>query len=81
MSEPSLRIEFSPRERQIAELVGDGFSYKEIGAALGIEATTVRSHMVRMAKKADLEGDRALEPRLQVFAVVCHERWERNRRR
>lgn len=77
--DPILRIQFSPREREIAELIGDGESYKQIGAALGIAMTTVRSHVVRMSKKIDTEGDRALEPRLQVFAYIMHERWSKRR--
>jgi DNA-binding NarL/FixJ family response regulator len=76
---PTLRIELSRREREIAELVGDGFSYKEIGARVRprIEAATVRVYVNRAARKIDLEGDRALDARLQVFAYIWYERWSR----
>lgn len=75
MTEDGHQVRFSKRERQIADLVGDGQSYKQIGATLEIDPSTVRSHVVRMAKKCDLEGDRALEPRMEVFKHVWFERW------
>lgn len=76
---PRLRTHFSPRERQIAELIGDGESYAQIGEGLGLSPNTVRSYVRRMAAKVDMEGDRAMEPRLQVFALVMFERWSRRR--
>lgn len=77
--EPILRIEFSTREREIAELIGDNESYAEIAAALHIEACTVRTHVVRMAQKIDIDGERPLPPRHTVSMYIMHERWSRRR--
>ena len=40
------------------QLVADGQSNKEIGAALGLSALTVKSHLARIARKLGT-GDRA----------------------
>lgn len=76
---PILRVELSPRERQIAELIGDGESYQQIGCSLGISTNSVRSYVNRMANKIDVDSERALEPRFQVFVLIMHERWSRRR--
>jgi DNA-binding NarL/FixJ family response regulator len=75
--DPILRVDFSPRERQIAELIGDGETYDQIGRSLRISACTVRTHVVRMSNKIDTE--RALPPRHSVYAYVMHERWSKRR--
>lgn len=77
--EPFLRYQFSCREREIAELIGDGESYEQIATALRLSPNTVRSHVNRMALKVDMDGDKALEPRFAVFVIVMHERWSRRR--
>lgn len=41
----------SPREREIAALLVAGRTHKEIARALGLEATTVRSHMHALHRK------------------------------
>lgn len=48
----------SGREVEVLQLVGDGRSNKEIGAALGLSALTVKSHLARIARKLGT-GDRA----------------------
>ena len=72
---PTLLRAFTPKERQIAELVGDGLTYQQIGAALAppIAACTVRSYVIRMAIKIDV-GGRTLEPQRAVFMMVMQER-------
>jgi two-component system NarL family response regulator len=37
--------ELTPRQRQILEMIVDGLSYKEVGAALHISENTVKYHM------------------------------------
>lgn len=41
----------SERERDVAELVVDGFTYKEIGQRLFISAKTVEYHVARMRQR------------------------------
>jgi DNA-binding NarL/FixJ family response regulator len=79
IQDPFLRVEFSPREREVAELVGDGESYDQIAAALGISSCTVRTHVVRMANKIDIDSERPLPPRHTVTMYIMHERWSRRR--
>ena len=38
------------RMRQVAQMTLDGYTFPEIGAELGIDAETVRSHMTRLRK-------------------------------
>lgn len=76
---PTLLRAFTPRERQIAERIGDGLSYRQIGAAMDppIAASTVRSYCIRMAVKVDV-GDNALEPHRAISMLVMHERAARD---
>lgn len=48
----------SAREVQVLQLVAEGKSNKDIGAALGLSALTVKSHLARIARKLGT-GDRA----------------------
>jgi DNA-binding CsgD family transcriptional regulator len=50
MPEPGLQ--FSAREAQIAELVAQGRSTKQIASMLGLSANTVRNHRSKILKKA-----------------------------
>jgi DNA-binding NarL/FixJ family response regulator len=50
--------QLSSREIVVLEQVADGKTNKEIGAALGISALTVKSHLARIGKKLET-GDRA----------------------
>lgn len=72
---PSLRSPFSPRERQVADLIGVNKSYREIAAALDLSVHTVRSFTVRMSAKIDFGREPAPEPRTAVYAYVIHERY------
>jgi len=44
----------TPRERQVARLVGEGLSNKEIARQLCIEVTTVKNHVHNMLRKLDV---------------------------
>jgi DNA-binding NarL/FixJ family response regulator len=44
----------TPRERQVARLVGEGLSNKEIGRHLCIEVTTVKNHVHNILRKLDV---------------------------
>jgi DNA-binding NarL/FixJ family response regulator len=43
--------EITPREREVLELVAQGFSNAEIGEALSLERTTVKTHVQRILAK------------------------------
>ena len=72
---PRLRTPFTPRERQVADLIGDNKSYQEIGEALGLSPHTVRAYVIQMAMKIDFCREPAPEPRLAVYSFVLHERF------
>lgn len=55
----SLRL-LTPRERQVAELVGRGYSTAEIAAELFISPRTVESHVANMLGRLDLRSRRQL---------------------
>lgn len=44
------------RERQVASLVGEGLSNKEIASRLCIEVTTVKNHVHNILRKLDVAG-------------------------
>jgi DNA-binding NarL/FixJ family response regulator len=44
----------TPRERDVVRLVADGRSNEEIGAALGISAKTVETHLARLFERVDV---------------------------
>jgi two-component system, NarL family, nitrate/nitrite response regulator NarL len=50
----------TPRERQIAELVSEGLSNKEIGRRLGLSAGTIRVHLHRIYQKLAINNRTAL---------------------
>jgi DNA-binding NarL/FixJ family response regulator len=53
-----LADQLSDREVEVLQHVANGRSNKEIGAALGLSALTVKSHLARIARKVGT-GDRA----------------------
>lgn len=55
---PAALLALSERERQIVQGLANGLSNTDIGAALGISALTVKSHLARIGGKLQL-GDRA----------------------
>lgn len=46
----------TPRERQVAQLVGEGLSNKEIARRLCIEVPTVKNHVHNILRKLDVPG-------------------------
>ncbi len=51
MAGPSAELKISVRELEIARMVADGFSDKEIAWRLGVEVSTVRTHLKRVFAK------------------------------
>jgi DNA-binding NarL/FixJ family response regulator len=52
--------EFTPRETEVLVRIGEGFSTKEIAAALGISGRTVDAHRASIMKKLGLHNSHAL---------------------
>jgi len=44
----------TPREREVLQLIARGLSNREIGAALGVEESTIRTHVKRILMKLEL---------------------------
>lgn len=44
-------VELTPRQRQVARLIHEGFTYAEIGERLGVSARTVEGHATRLKEK------------------------------
>lgn len=49
-------VNLTPRERQIAPLIGNGMTSKQIGAKLGISHRTVDVHRARLMKKFNVNN-------------------------
>lgn len=75
MSEHEL-APLSPRQRQIAELIADGFTNKVICAKLRIAHGTLRIHIRRIADKLNLDCSK--DVRVQVTWLVIDARYEEN---
>jgi DNA-binding NarL/FixJ family response regulator len=54
------RIAFTPRQKEVLEMLVDGRSNKELGVPLGIEARTVKAHVARLMRKAGVQSRVAL---------------------
>jgi two-component system, NarL family, response regulator NreC len=50
----------TPREREVLQLVAEGFTNREIGERLGVAAKTVDVHRTSVMKKLDLHSAQAL---------------------
>ncbi len=52
----SVQVELTARQIQILEMVVDGFTYKEVGAALHVSENTVKYHMGEILKRLHLKN-------------------------
>lgn len=66
----ALRRKLSRRQCEVAILVADGFSNKQIGAKLGLSLETIRAYTKRIATRLQLDRSRGLRP--QITTVVIH---------
>jgi two-component system nitrate/nitrite response regulator NarL len=57
---PGGRVASTPREQEVLDLLVTGRSNKEIGVPLGIKARTVKSHVSKLMRKADVRSRVAL---------------------
>jgi DNA-binding NarL/FixJ family response regulator len=60
--------ELTPRQRQILEMIAQGASYKEVGAALHVSENTVKYHMGEILQRLHVKN------RAQVLAYVLRNR-------
>ena len=51
---------FTPREREVLNLLAEGNSNREIGEALGIDIATVKAHVSRLMRKVGVDNRVAL---------------------
>ena len=65
---PADSIQFTPREREVVDLIAVGLSNKEIAESLHISSYTVKSHVHNILEKL------ALSTRLQIAAFVHKEK-------
>ncbi len=61
--------DLTPTQRKVAELVGVGACYKDIGAALGMQRATARAHVVAIAAK--LPSDDVTAYRRVMIWAIC----------
>lgn len=60
VTEAHLHTELTPRERQVLELVEQGFKNREIAAELGIRPGTVKIHLKHIFEKTGIHGRHGL---------------------
>lgn len=60
----SSQLQLTPRERQVVDYIGAGFSHKKAGRALGITEKTVSNYAHGIAQR--IEGDGM--PRAKIIA-------------
>jgi DNA-binding NarL/FixJ family response regulator len=63
-----LEVELTPRQRQILEMIAEGASYKEVGAALHVSENTVKYHMGEILQRLHVRN------REQVVAYALRNR-------
>lgn len=63
LKEPS-EVELSPREREIARLVSDGYTNGDAAEALGISPWTVATHLRRVFGKLNVRSRAQMVARL-----------------
>ena len=63
----------TPREREVLQLVAEGFTNREIGERIGIAAKTVDVHRTSLMKKLDLHSAAALTRFALRRGLISHE--------
>jgi DNA-binding CsgD family transcriptional regulator len=58
-------VDLTPREREVLDLVGEGYGNQEIGDRLHLSITTVKKHIAILMDKTGCDN----RVRLAVFAV------------
>jgi two-component system, NarL family, nitrate/nitrite response regulator NarL len=64
-------VPLSPRELQIAHLLENGLTNKEIGRQLGIEAATVKNHVHNMCDKLKVHRRGEVAARIRAILGAC----------
>ena len=67
---PASPVTFTDREKEVLEMLVDGRSNKEIGAALGIEERTVKAHVAKLLRKNGLQNRVALSVHAVTHSLV-----------
>ena len=67
----------TPKQQEVADLVGCGLRYKVIAIRMGISEHTVGEHVAAIVKKVGNPDN--LDPRDVVFLWVRQQRWEAER--
>jgi DNA-binding NarL/FixJ family response regulator len=67
----------TPQQRRVAECIGRGLSYAEVGVELSLSEHTVRSYVAAIVLRLGNPED--LEPWVLVFYTVRHAQWEASR--
>jgi DNA-binding NarL/FixJ family response regulator len=65
---PADSVQFTPREREVVDLIAEGLSNKEIAESLHIATFTVKSHVHNILEKL------TLSTRLQIAAFAINVR-------
>lgn len=66
-----LDVELTPRQRQVLEMIAEGLSYKEAGAALHVSENTVKYHMGEILQRLHAKN------REQVVSYALRSKWMR----
>jgi DNA-binding NarL/FixJ family response regulator len=66
---PLIRVALTPRENQIAELLVDGLSNKDIAARLGIRKSTLAHQMHTLSGRFGIRGERV--DRVRLARLLC----------
>jgi len=64
----------TPRQRQVAALVAEGKTYRQVGDALGMATRTVKYHVATIA--LHLPNPDNLPAKLLVTLWAAHKQWE-----
>jgi RNA polymerase sigma factor (sigma-70 family) len=59
--------ELTPREREVAELIGEGLTNEQIAARLAISEPTVKTHVTRILKRFGVRQRAAVVAKLRPF--------------